>query len=160
MTQEPASGLGELLRYVGELVDGGAEDAYRAMKLAYRPRYTPVLRALRAGAKTVTDITAAGKLTQGAISQTIALMQKDGLIARHALEDGRKSSIELTRRGRKLLQTLEPHWAVTFAAIQALEKEIGHPLRQILMDAAGALERSGFAERLSVAAMRQRGRAA
>lgn len=148
MTDKTPPGLGELLRYVGELIDGGAEEDYRAMGLTYRPRYTPVLRALSAGAETVTDITERSKLTQGAISQTVSLMQKDGLVERRGLDDGRKSAIRLTRQGQKLLATLEPHWNVTFEAIRALEREIGRPLIETLSDAAAALERSGFHERL------------
>ena len=54
MDSKQAPGLGELLRYVGELVEQGAEEHYRAMRLDYRARYTPVLRALAAGASTVT----------------------------------------------------------------------------------------------------------
>lgn len=121
------------------------------MNLAYRPRYTPVLRALSAGAETVTDITARSHVTQGAISQTVGLMQKDGLLVRRPLEDGRKSGLELTAQGRRLLARLAPHWATTFRAIETLEAEIGHPLRQVLTDAAAALEHEGFASRLRTA---------
>ncbi len=149
-------GLGELLRYLGELVDQGAEAQYRALNLKYRPRYTPVLRAISAGAETVTDITSRTSLTQGAISQTIALMVADGLVARHGLDDGRKSGIHLTRQGQRLLKTLEPQWTLTFAAIEALEAEIGHPLLHILEAAARALQRQDFAARLRTAGMRHK----
>lgn len=152
MSSKVTPGLGELLRYVGELVDQGAEEQYRAMGLEYRPRYTPVLRALGAGAETVTDITARSTLTQGAISQTVSLMLKDGILARHQLDDGRKTGLHLTRKGKDLLKRLEPHWAVTFSAIRDLEAEVGHPLLQILTDTAQALERQGFGERLKEAA--------
>jgi len=144
-------GLGELLRYVSELVEQGAEDQYRRMSLKYRARYTPVLRALQAGATTVTDITARTRLTQGAISQTVALLETDGLISRHTVEDGRKSGIALTAAGRKLVAQLDQHWTVTFAAIEQLEKEIGHPLRAALEAAATALENENFAARLEAA---------
>jgi DNA-binding MarR family transcriptional regulator len=147
-------GLGELLRYVGELVEHGAEEHYRAMRLDYRARYTPVLRALHAGACTVTDITARTHLTQGAISQTVALLEDDGLIARHAVDDARKSGIRLTAAGRALVARLERHWTATFAAIAALEDEIGHPLRRALEAAAAALEREGFAARVTAAKTR------
>jgi DNA-binding MarR family transcriptional regulator len=143
--------LGELLRYVGELVDQGAEAQYRALDLSYRARYTPVLRAVSAGAETVTDITARTHLTQGAISQTIGLMVADGIVARHSLEDGRKCGVHLTHQGKELLKTLELQWLVTFAAIDALEKEIGHPLLRVLEDTARALERQDFAARLKAA---------
>jgi len=155
MNGKEAPGLGELLRYVGELVDQGAEEHYREMHLRYRPRYTPVLRAMNAGAGTVTDITQRTHLTQGAISQSISLMEADGLISRRALEDGRKSGIQLTPHGRALVRKLERHWVATFAAIGGLEDEIGHPLRQVLEDTARALERQGFADRLRAAKVRR-----
>ena len=144
-------GLGELLRYVNELVEQGAEEHYRSMRLSYRARYTPVLRALHAGAKTVTEITERTRLTQGAISQTVALLDEEGLIARHALEDGRKSAIELTAAGHTLVGRLERHWVATFGAIASLEEEIGYPLRRVLEAAAEALEREGFAARVAAA---------
>ena len=151
MNTKDNPGLGELLRYVGELVDEGAEAHYRSMSLNYRARYTPVLRALRAGVQTVTDITARTHLTQGAISQTVALLEADGLISRHSLEDGRKSRIQLTDAGRALVGKLEQHWVATFAAIANLEAEIGYPLRDVLEHAARALEQNGFSARLTAA---------
>ena len=119
------------------------------MSLNYRARYTPVLRALQAGAQTVTDITARTHLTQGAISQTVALLEGDGLITRHAVKDGRKSEIQLTDAGQNLVAKLETHWSATFAAIAKLEEEIGYPLRQALEGAAQALENQGFSARIT-----------
>lgn len=145
-------GFGELLRYVGELVDQGAEAHYRAAGLEYRPRFTPVLRAISAGARTVTDITAHSYLTQGAISQTVKLLQDQGLVARHSMQDGRMNGVHLTPRGEDLLAILESHWEAIFSAVEALEQEIGHPLLSVLADAARALEQQGFAERLRTAA--------
>lgn len=158
MKAKEPPGLGELLRYVGELVEQGAEERYAQLNLNYRARYTPVLRALSAGATTVADITVRSHLTQGAISQSVSLMESDGLISRYSVADGRKSGIRLTSEGRALVERLQPHWAATFRAIAELEKEIGHPLRRALEDAARALERLGFAERLTAAALRRTNR--
>lgn len=148
MNEKARPGLGELLRYVGELVEQGGEERYRALNLEYRARYTPVMRALAAGAETVTEIVARSHLTQGAISQSVSLMLKDGLIGQHSLEDGRKNGLHFTSKGKKLLAKLEPHWEVIFRAIRTLEREIDHPLLQALQDTARAFERKGFAERL------------
>jgi MarR family transcriptional regulator, organic hydroperoxide resistance regulator len=155
MSQRDRPGLGELLRYVGELVERGADEAYRAMNSAHRARYTPILRALGDGAVTISDITRRSHLTQSAISQTVGLMVGDGLVVRHALEDARSSSLRLTSRGKALLQELVPHWSITFDAITTLEQEIGHPLLRALADAAKALERQGFAARLKAAGEHQ-----
>jgi DNA-binding MarR family transcriptional regulator len=148
MIEKTRPGLGELLRYVGELVEQGGEDRYRTLGLDYRARYTPVMRALSLGAETVSEIVARSHLTQGAISQSVALMTKDGLIEHHALSDGRKNGIHLTPKGRDLLARLEPHWDVIFRAIETLEEETGFPLLRGLEETAKALENRGFAERL------------
>jgi DNA-binding MarR family transcriptional regulator len=156
MPQRSKPGLGELLRYIAELIDQGAEARYRALNLSYRPRYTPVLRAIAAGAESVTDITTRTHLTQGAVSQTLGLMTADGILARHPLEDGRKSGFHLTSQGKHLLTVLEPQWRITFAAVDALEREIGHPLLRVLQDTAHALERQDFAARLQAAGTRHK----
>lgn len=157
MNQKQQPGLGELLRYVSELVEQGADEHYRSMRLSYRARYTPVLRALGAGAQTVTDITERTHLTQGAISQTVSLLENEGLISRHALEDGRKTRLQLTPDGHILVGQLEQHWVATFQAIASLEEEIGFPLRQVLTAAAQGLEREGFSARLTAAKTRLKG---
>ncbi|HEY6924299.1 MAG TPA: hypothetical protein VI653_12580 [Steroidobacteraceae bacterium] len=149
MQDKQPPGLGELLRYVAELVEQGAEERYAQLNLNYRARYTPVLRALNAGAETITDITTRSHLTQGAISQSVSLMESDGLLSRYSLADGRKTGVRLTPAGRRLVERLEPHWAVTFRAIADLESEIGYPLRRALESTARALERRSFAKRLA-----------
>lgn len=149
-----APGLGELLRYTAELIDSGSEAAYREMSLNYRPRYTPVLRALAAGAMTVTDITAMTHLTQGAVSQSVSLMEQDGILRRGPLEDGRKSGLHLTNSGEALVSQLKSHWQTLFTAIHQLEKEVGWPLLQVLEQTAKALEEKDFAQRIVEAKVR------
>nr|WP_210333248.1 MarR family transcriptional regulator [Ensifer sp. ENS01] len=143
------------MRYIGERVDQGAAERYETLKIDYRPRYTPLLRALAAGAETVTEITSNSSLTQGAISQTVSLMLKGGLLARRGLDDGRKTGLRLTKKGVALLTTLEPHRQMTFLAIRCLELEIGYPVLEVLQALGAALEREGFASRLKAAAHRQ-----
>jgi DNA-binding MarR family transcriptional regulator len=149
MIQKKNPGLGELLRYVGERVEQGAEQHYRQIGVNYRARYTPVLRAIQSGADTITDITARAHLTQGAISQTVIAMEADGLISRIAHADGRKSRIELSPEGHVLVEALASHWAATFAVIAELEAEIGYPLRRVLEETASALDRRDFSLRLT-----------
>lgn len=118
---------------------------YQAFGLDYRARYTLVMRALSVGAETVTEIVARSHLTQGAISRSVTLMAKDGLIEHHTLGDGRKNGIHLTPKGRNLLARLKPHWNVIFRAIETLEGETGFPLHRGLEETARALEAKGFA---------------
>jgi len=141
-------GLGELLRHVTDLVDGGAERAYRRQAIRYRPRYTPIMRRLADGPATVSELTAAAIVSQGAVSQTLKLMQTDGLVQRSAGEDARRSVVSLTDKGWSLLDRLMIHWDSTFRAIDALEAEIDAPIRDILGRMVRALEQHGFDDRI------------
>ena len=70
-------GLGELLRHLTELVDRGAEANYRRQGLAYRPRYTPIMRALARGEHSVRELTERLAITQGAVSQSVKRMEAE-----------------------------------------------------------------------------------
>jgi DNA-binding MarR family transcriptional regulator len=146
-TQQP--GLGELLRHLVDIIDRGSEDHYQHVAISFRPRYTPVMRALSQGACTVSDITQQIRITQGAVSQTLKLMQEDGLIKRKTdAIDTRQTFISLSAKGQRLLSDLEEQWQVRFLAITQLEKELEIPLCQSLVKAIKALEEKGFEERL------------
>lgn len=158
--QRPTPGIGELLRYLGEVIDSGSEERYRELGLDYRPRYTPVLRAIADGASTVTEIRDRSHLTQGAVSQTLALMADAGIVTRHELPDRRKTDIRLTAAGKELLSAAKMQWHAIFLALDELEKEIGQPIRATLEAAIEALSRRGFADRLRAAQEPENGKVA
>ena len=71
-------GLGTQLRHLIELLDGAVEASYVEAGLNYRPRYTPVMRALAANeALTIGEIAAQAGITQPAATQTVAVMVKE-----------------------------------------------------------------------------------
>jgi DNA-binding MarR family transcriptional regulator len=109
-------GLGTQLRLLIELLDGAVAEEYCRESLNYRPRYTPVMRALMARSPlSVTEIAKTAGITQPAATQTIALMIREGLLVSEAsLEDSRQKVIKLTRYGCDLLPRLQACWeAVT-----------------------------------------------
>lgn len=143
-------GLGELLRYLAEMVDKGSQEAYQNLNINYRPRYTPILRALHAGAVTVQDITALTRLTQGAISQSVSLMEQDGiLIRKQQNNDGRSFALILTPAGIVLKERLLRHWDTIFTAIEQLEEDAGWPILESLENLAHCLEQQSFQERIA-----------
>lgn len=144
-------GLGEMLRYLTELVDSGSEKTYPRLPANYRSRYTPVLRAIIAGASTVSEIKSVTFLTQGAVSQTVALMEQDGLLIRETLADARKSALHLTPLGQSMLAELEIHWQSIFLTVDKLEKETGWPLMQVLKETTEALRARSVEERIAEA---------
>jgi len=144
-------GLGTQLRHLLELLDGAVADAYAAESLNYRPRYTPIIRALLASESlSVTQIAEAAGITQPAATQTVTLMARDGLVSSQPnARDGRQRMIRLSPAGRALLPRLEACWRATTAAADSLDADCPYPLSEALACAIDALEQCSFAKRLA-----------
>ena len=145
--------LGTQLRHLIELLDGAVEASYGEAGLDYRPRYTPVLRALiEREPMTIGEIAAVAGLTQPAATQTVALMVKEGLLrAKAGREDGRQKLVSLTPKARELIPQLERCWQATAAAARSLEAELPHSLTEVLAKAIEALDRQSFGQRIASA---------
>jgi DNA-binding MarR family transcriptional regulator len=143
-------GLGTQLRHLLDLLDGAVGRAYDDAGLRYRPRYTPVMRALIAlEPLTIGQIAEAAGITQPAATQTVALMIKEGLVrAEPGPVDGRQRLIRLTREGRALLPQLRDCWQATEIAAASLDAALPRPLSQSLGDAISALEGKSFDSRI------------
>lgn len=151
------SSLGTQLRHLIELLDGAVSAAYDEAGLRYRPRYTPVMRALMAREPaTIGAIAEAAGITQPAATQTVALMVKEGLISVQAgAQDGRQKLISLTPLGRELLPKLQRCWRATAAAAASLDAELPVPLLQTLDGAIAALAKKSYGARIREAAEAQ-----
>ena len=70
------------MRHVLELLDGDVAQVYSDLGVPdYRPRYSPVVRALVArGPMSIRDLAGAVGVTHSAASQTAAQMARDGLL--------------------------------------------------------------------------------
>jgi DNA-binding MarR family transcriptional regulator len=143
-------GLGTQLRHLLDLLDGAVERAYVVAGLRYRPRYTPVMRALIAKEPClIGEIADAARITQPAATQTVALMLKEGLlIAEPGPVDGRQRLIRLSPRGRALLPKLRVCWQATQMAADHLDASLPRPLSQVLDEAIGALAADPFQRRI------------
>ena len=146
-------GLGTQLRHLIELLDGAVAASYEEAGIDYRTRYTPVMRALAAGApRTVGQIAEAAGITQPAATQTVALMLKEDLVSTMASPaDARQKLVSLSRRGQALLPQLQQCWAATSAAAASLDADLPYPLSDTLAQAIAALEQHPFGARIRAA---------
>jgi DNA-binding MarR family transcriptional regulator len=146
-------GLGTQLRHLIELLDGAVAAAYEEEGIDYRPRYTPVMRALADGAPcTVGQIAALAGITQPAATQTVALMQKQGLVdVTPSPLDARQKQVSLSAQGQALLPRLQRCWQATAAAAASLDADLPHPLSDTLAQAIAALEQRPFGARIRAA---------
>ncbi len=141
--------LGTQLRHLLELLDGAVAQKYASMGIGYRPRYTPVLRALIAGEPcTVGEIAVAAGITQPAATQTVSLMVSDKLIEACPSNDGRQKLLRLTDHGRSLLPQLHEAWEATAQAASGLDDALAVPLSGLLGAAIEALAKKPFEERI------------
>lgn len=114
------------------------------------PRFSLVLIRLAAlGPLTIRALAKEVEVTHSAMSQTVAAMRRDGLVASAPGEDARTRLITLTDRGRELVPFLEAEWWATEAAVAELEAEVPYPLSQVVADLSAALERRPFRERVA-----------
>ncbi|HEX6832691.1 MAG TPA: helix-turn-helix domain-containing protein [Rudaea sp.] len=144
--------LGTLLRHLTETLDGAVEQVYEHLPLDYRPRYTPVVRALiESGPASIRTISLQAGITHSAVSQTVSQMAKHGLVTLRAGGDARERIVRLTPDAKAMIPALKKQWAATSAAAQALDEELSMPLTQLLREAIDALEKRSFADRLAAA---------
>lgn len=143
-------GLGTQLRHLIELLDGAVEASYVEAGLDYRPRYTPVMRALIAQEPlTIGEIAAQAGITQPAATQTVALMIKQGLVTAAAGKaDGRQKMIRLSAAGQAMLPQVQRCWQATAAAAASLDAQLTHPLSSVLAEAIAALGEQSFGDRI------------
>lgn len=148
-------GLGTQLRHLIELLDGDVAQQYKDAGLDYRPRFTPVMRALKAlDMASIGQIAEAAGITQPAATQTVSLMKKDGLVTVEPGTDGRQRLVRLSAHGKALLPALEACWAATKAAADDLDAQLPSPLSICLSEAIAALEAKPFLARIHEARAR------
>ncbi|HLK55723.1 MAG TPA: helix-turn-helix domain-containing protein [Chthonomonadaceae bacterium] len=141
--------LGTLLRHLAENLDLAVEQAYARSGLDYRPRYTPVFRALLdLGPSSIQAIAFQAGITHSAASQTVAEMAKRGWVQLGKGADARQHIVTLTRQAEEAIPVLQRHWAVTMSAANSLDRELSVPLTDLLREAIEALERTSFIERI------------
>jgi len=149
-------GLGTQLRHLIELLDGAVEQSYIDAGLNYRPRYTPVMRALlNQEPLTIGDIAASAGITQPAATQTVGLMVKEGLLTVTAsAHDGRQKMVWLSEAGRQMAPRIRQCWQATACAADSIDAQMPYPLSQALADAIAVLEQQSFGERIRAAQVR------
>ena len=145
--------LGTLLRHLVELLDRDVEAAYEAAGLTWRPRYTPVLRALMAlGPASIRALSQKIGITHSAVSQTVSQMAKDGLVELRPGADARERIVALSAKTEAMIPALQKQWAATNAAADQLDSELSAPLSKIAAEALEALTHQPFGARIERAA--------
>lgn len=144
---------GVLLRRLIDHLDGAVEQSYVDAGLDYRPRFTPILRALlNDGPASLRALSARTGVTHSAVSQTVSQMAARHWVSLAPGQDARERIVALTDFAHTQLPVLERCWAATAVASAALDADIGQPLADVLTRALEVLEQTPFRDRLAQAA--------
>ncbi|MEV4805115.1 MarR family transcriptional regulator [Nonomuraea sp. NPDC049421] len=143
-------GLGTLMRHAHELMDGAIAEIYADHGLPdYRPRFSPVVRALVAdGPMTIGALSKAIGVSHSAASQTVVQMRRAGFVTLEKGADARHRIVHLTGKARAALPLIEAEWAATTRAMAELDAELPAPLAEVMAATVSALERRPFRERI------------
>jgi DNA-binding MarR family transcriptional regulator len=115
-----------------------------------RPRFVgPLIRLGRRGGMTIRQLAESLEVTHSAMSQTVAALQRDGLVTTTAGADARTREVVLTDRARDLLPFLEAEWRATEQVVAELDAEIPYALSQVVEDLKAALARRSFHDRIA-----------
>ncbi|NYF59174.1 MarR family winged helix-turn-helix transcriptional regulator [Micromonospora purpureochromogenes] len=143
--------LGTRLRHLLDLLDGEVAAVYADLGLpGFRPRFTPVIRALAAhGPASIRALAEATGVTHSAASQTVAQLAKAGLVTLSPGVDARQRIAHLTPRAESLLHVLNAESAATTAAARRFEAELSYPLSRLVDEALAALGRRSMRQRIA-----------
>ncbi len=145
--------LGTLLRRLIEALDGAVEQSYVDAGLDYRPRYTPVVRALLdQGPMTIRALSRCTGVTHSAMGQTVNEMAAHGLASLTVGEDARERIVALTPYAENICPQLQRLWATTEAAARTLDDELGLSLPGVIEQTLKLLNETPFSDRLRRAA--------
>lgn len=115
-----------------------------------RPRFVgPLIRLGHRGGMTIRQLAESLEVTHSAMSQTVAALQRDGLVASSVGADARTREVALTDRARELLPLLEAEWRATEEAVAELDAEIPYALTEVVRDIEAALARRSFHDRIA-----------
>ncbi len=147
---QPVFALGTLLRHLLEEMDGDIATVLADLGMpGYRPRFSPVVRALvMLGPVPISDIARAIGVTHSAASQTVTQMARREFVTLKPGEDARQRVVHLTARARALLPKIEAEWAATASAAAEMDAELPFPLAELVPAIAQALERRSFRQRM------------
>src|SRR5262245_17098551 len=109
------------IRRAARVISQVYEEALRDTPLTIT-QFTLLTLLDRVGVARVNDIAAALAMDQTTLSRTLALMQRDGLIAPAEGEDLRETRWQLTATGRRRMRSVLPRWR---AAQKRVEKLVG-----------------------------------
>jgi DNA-binding MarR family transcriptional regulator len=123
-------------------IDEDIHTLYREHAIPVSPRFSMALMKLADdGPCTIKALAHHTGVTHSAMSQAVALLNKERVTSTREGQDRREKQVFLTPRGRALIPFLQAEWQATERAIQAFNSSLSHSLLALLREAQEKLAR-------------------
>jgi DNA-binding MarR family transcriptional regulator len=146
-----SAAFGTRLRRLSERMDRDVRELYRLNDVDFEPSWFPVFVALSdLGPMSVGDLATRMRITHVAVSQIRAKLLKAGLVrVRADTADQRRQMLQLTEKGRALVNRLRPLWAAITQATEQLCRESAPQLLAQLTAVETALDQQSLLDRVT-----------
>jgi DNA-binding MarR family transcriptional regulator len=146
-----SAAFGTRLRRLSERMDRDVRELYRLNDVDFEPSWFPVFVALSdLGPMSVGDLANRMRITHAAVSQIRAKLLKAGLVrVRADTADQRRQMLQLTEKGRALVNRLRPLWAAITQATEQLCRESAPQLMTQLTAVDRALDQQSLLDRVT-----------
>jgi len=154
-----SAAFGTRLRRLSERMDRDVRELYRLNDVDFEPSWFPVFVALSdLGPMSVGDLATRMRITHAAVSQIRAKLLKAGLVrVRADTADQRRQMLQLTEKGRALVNRLRPLWAAITQATEQLCRASAPRLLAQLTAIDTALDQRSLLDRVTdITARKQR----
>jgi len=142
--------IGSRLKRLSDYIMREGKVLYASHNIDFEPKWFPVFYTIASQSSTnVMKIAETLKITHAAVSQTVKDLVKHDIVDTVSHEtDGRKKSLELSKKGSRLLNQMEPIWQDIATALNDLFRSSQNHLLIAIQEVESKFTESGFTERI------------
>jgi DNA-binding MarR family transcriptional regulator/N-acetylglutamate synthase-like GNAT family acetyltransferase len=142
--------IGSRLKRLSDYIMREGKVLYSVHNIDFEPKWFPVFYTIASQSSTnVMKIAETLNVTHAAVSQTVKDLVRNDIISTVNHEsDGRKKSLELSKKGDQLLHQMEPIWQDIATALNDLFRSNQNHLITAIQEVESKFMESGFTERI------------
>jgi MarR family transcriptional regulator, organic hydroperoxide resistance regulator len=151
VVEKGTAAFGTRLRRLSERLDRDVRELYRRHGFSFEPSWFPVFTALsELGPMSVGDLAERMGISHPAVSQIRAKLLKAGLVrVRADAGDQRRQMLQLTEKGKALVEKLRPLWTAITETTEQLCRESAPQLLHQLTKIEAALDDRSLIDRVA-----------
>lgn len=142
--------LGSRLKRLSDYIMREGKELYALHKIDFEPKWFPVFYTIGSQSSTnVMRIADTLNITHAAVSQVVKELVKQEIVDTVSHEtDGRKKTLQLSKKGKQLNTNMEPLWQDIATALNNLIRNNQHHLLTAIQEVENSFTERGFVDRI------------